>query len=80
VNPEQFNVRPDTDVPILLAYNLSHYESVHPSTQKDMDATVNLVKSYQEGSYPFGRKDFPMLLGIENLSGVQIKSHLKKKE
>ena len=28
VTPAQFNVSPDTDVPILLAYNLSHYESL----------------------------------------------------
>ena len=66
VNPSQFNVRPDTDVPILLAYNLSHYESLHPSNQEDIQVTVNLAKCYQEGRYPFGRKDFPMLLGIEN--------------
>ena len=44
VTPAQFNVSPDTEVPILLAYNLSHYESLHPNTQEDILATVNLVK------------------------------------
>ena len=80
VNPSQFNVRPDTDVPILLGYNQSHYESLHPSDQEDIQVTVNLVNCYQEGRYPFGRKDFPMLLGIENSSGVQNQIPLEKEK
>ena len=69
VNPELFNVRPDNIVPIVLAYNLSHYESLHPRTDSDIQATINLVIDYQEGRYQFKRKDFPMLLNFENKQG-----------
>jgi hypothetical protein len=67
VNPEQFNVRPDNIVPIVLAYNLSHYESLHTCTDSDIQATIKLVREYQEGRYQFKRKDFPMLLSFENV-------------
>ena len=67
VNPELFNVRPDSIVPIVLAYNLSHYESLHQSTDYDIQATINLIIDYQEGRYQFKREDLPMLLSIEKI-------------
>ena len=66
VDPRQFNVNPDSDIPIVLSYNLSHYESIHPCTDKDIKATVNLVREYLGGSYRFGKKDLPFLLGLES--------------
>ena len=33
VDPSKFNVTPDSEIPILLAYNLSHYESLEPWRQ-----------------------------------------------
>ena len=30
-DPRKFGVEPDTDIPVVLAYNLSHYESMQPN-------------------------------------------------
>ena len=45
----QFNVQADTEAPIVLAYNLSHYESLNPCSEHNIQETINLVKAYQEG-------------------------------
>ena len=52
VNPIDFNVQSDTDIPIVLCYNMSHYESLEPCTEHDVQATVNLVKDYK-GRYHY---------------------------
>ena len=44
VDPRQFNVKPDTIIPIILAYNLVHYESMIPSTSKDLEICIKLVE------------------------------------
>ena len=62
VNPLQFNVRADTDIPIVLAYNMSHYESLHPCSESDIQETIHLVKSYEEGRYQFGKQDLALLI------------------
>ena len=66
VDPKQFNVQVDTAVPIILAYNESHYESLHPCSNKDILASINLVTEYLEGRYRFARKDFPFLLHLDD--------------
>ena len=75
LDPSKFNVQPDTDVPIVLAYNLSHYESMHPYSETDIQATVNLVKEYLEGRYRFGRNDLPLLLGLVKERPVAVEDH-----
>ena len=62
VNPSQFNVQADSEIPIVLAYNMSHYESMEPCNDLDIQATIDLVKEYQEGRYRYGKKDIPFLL------------------
>ena len=64
VDPRQFNVIPDTEVPIVLAYNMSHYEPMNPCTEADNQLTAALVKEYSEGRYRYGRKDMPFFLDI----------------
>ena len=66
VDPRQFNVQADTSVPIILAYNQSHYESLHPCSNKDILTSINLVKEFLEGRYRFSKKDFPFLLNLDN--------------
>ena len=39
IDPSTFNVQPDTDIPIILAYNMSHYESMEP--MKTLMAQLN---------------------------------------
>ena len=65
VDPSKFNVEPDTAVPIVLAYNMVHYESLHPCTESDIEATEKLVRDYLEGRYQFCRQDFPFLLMLD---------------
>ena len=65
INPSDFNVNPDTEIPILLAYNLVHYESMEPCSNSDIEATIKLVKDYQTGRYQYSRKDLPFLFGID---------------
>ena len=62
VNPSQFNVQADSEIPIVLAYNMSHYESMEPCNDLDIQATIDLVNEYQEGRYRYGKKDIPFLL------------------
>ena len=51
VNPTNFNVMPDSDIPVVVAYNMSHYESMEPCSEADISATIDLVKAYKEGRY-----------------------------
>ena len=66
VNPSTFNIRPDTEIPVVLAYNMSHYESMEPCTDIDTQSTVALVKEYLEGRYRYSRKDIHHLIGTQN--------------
>ena len=66
VNPKDFDVSIDTEIPIVLAYNMVHYESMEPCSNADIEATINLVKDYQTGNYPFSRNDLPYLFGIDS--------------
>ena len=66
VDPNDFDVKPDTETPIILACNMSHYESMEPCTNQDIEASVDLVKSYQIGRYQYSRPDLPFLLRIQS--------------
>ena len=71
INPRDFNVEPDTEIPVVLSYNMSHYENLVPCTSEDLQATVNLVKDYQEGRYMYTKNDIPSL--ILPIKDIQIK-------
>ena len=66
VDPRQFNREPDSIIPIILAYNHSHYESMHPCTNADIKASMDLVTEYLENRYRYSKRDFPFLLGLED--------------
>ena len=68
-DPRKFGVEPDTNIPVVLAYNMSHYESLHPSKDSDVATTVNLVEQYLTGTYSFGKQDLPFLLNYNSLDG-----------
>ena len=46
IDPSHYGGICDTEIPIVLAYNLVHYESLHPIDLHDLEATVKLTKSY----------------------------------
>ena len=68
VDPRQFNMEADSAVPIILAYNQSHYESLHPCSDADIQATADLVVEYLDNRYRYSKKDFPLLLGLDGES------------
>ena len=65
-DPRKFGVDPDTEIPVVLAYDLSHYESLHTVGDADIFSTVKLVEEYQNGNYAFGKVDLPNLLCIDD--------------
>ena len=46
IDPRKFNVELVTEIPIILAYNQVHYESLHTRTADDIRATILLAKDY----------------------------------
>ena len=65
VNPLIFNVMPDSEIPVVLAYNMSHYESMEPCTDHDTQSTVALVEDYLEGRYSYNKYDLPHLICMQ---------------
>ena len=49
-----------TEIPIVIAYNGQHFESLIPTSNEDIQKTVELVKAYKTGIYeiPSSLKDF----------------------
>ena len=72
VDPGQFNVQADSNIPIILAYNQSHYESLHPETNSDVQATIRLVVEYLGNRYRYNKTDFPFLLGLDGSPNSEI--------
>ena len=72
-DPRKFGIEPDSVFPVVLAYDLAHYESLHPSTPKDDKAASVLVDTYLNGRYSFGKNDLPALLNTNDadLAGNQ---------
>ena len=46
VDPSHYGGMIDTDIPVVVAYDIVHFESLHPVDRKDIDETIRLVKSY----------------------------------
>ena len=55
VDPRQFNIEPDSPIPIILGYNQSHYESIHPCNDVDIKKTIDLVAEYLDNRYRFSK-------------------------
>ena len=65
VCPKKFGGYTDSEIPLVLAYNLVHFESMHPSSREDIERTVNLTDSYLDGNYNFGHDDIHHLIEVE---------------
>ena len=76
-DPRKFGVQPNTDIPIVLAYDLSHYESMHPVEQVDVRATVELVATYLTGKYGFVKSDLPFLLELKESEDINFQEENK---
>ena len=83
IDPTQHGGYVDSDVPIVIAYDLVHFESLHPVDRQDIDKMVRLIRSYTahpsryEEDYGFTRKDIRYLI-TKNVCMpqlVKLKSH-----
>ena len=51
----------DTQIPVVLAYDQSHYESLVPDTPEDIQKTIKLKERFINGEYRIGIGDIPVL-------------------
>ena len=68
VSPSDWNVEPNSSIPIVLAYNLSHYEGLHPVDQDSIERCIKLVESYRGNTYKLTYRDLPSLVDLERLA------------
>ena len=66
VEASQFGGFSDSDIPVVVAYNQVHYESLHPVSELDIDKTKMLVNLYIAGNYQYKKKDIPFLISASS--------------
>ena len=66
ISPLDFGGYVNSQDPIVIAYNQVHFESLHPSSEVDLEKSRNLVKVYIEGEYSFTRADMQYLVDLEH--------------
>ena len=67
VHPAQYGVVPTSKYPIVLAYDISHYESMHPKSTADDMKCIELVRLIREGNYLFSHEDLSDLVNLTNI-------------
>ena len=60
VTASTFGEHADTEIPVCLAYDQSHYESLVPNSEEDINKTVVLSNKYLNGEYDFKMEDVPI--------------------
>ena len=75
VDPRDYGGDVDSEIPVVLAYNLVHFESLHPVDEFDIQETINLTNSYSRGDYEdaygFTRCDMPYLISMSTDNSIQ---------
>ena len=62
IRPETFGGHSNTDIPLILAYNGSHYEGLIPEVNEDIDRSAELVRKIKNNAYAVKVSDIPCLL------------------
>ena len=64
VTPETYGGIRDSEVPVCVAYNQYHYESMHPTTLKDVELMQELINQSTAipSTYRYGKKDIADLI------------------
>ena len=78
ISPVEFGLDPDSRIPIVLAYDLVHYESLHPKDQTDIEKTIDLVNLYKEGNYQFTHSNLADLVSLDTSMVQQTENFSKK--
>ena len=66
IRATEFDGFTDSDIPVVVGYDQTHYESLHPSTDADILKTNDLVNSFLAGTYGYHKNDFPFLFASTN--------------
>jgi hypothetical protein len=66
IRATEFDGFTDSDIPVVVGYDQTHYESLHPSTDADIVKTIGLVNSYMAGTYGYHKNDLPFLIASTN--------------
>ena len=72
VNPLEFGVQPTSAIPLVLAYDLGHYESLHPISSEDDMKCISLVQEVIAGNYHYTYKDLPRLVDLNDVPNVYL--------
>ena len=86
VDPLHYGGMIDTDIPVVVAYDIVHFESLHPVDNKDISETIKLVKSYiaqpsrYGEEYGFTRSDIKDLILEDSQNAPEEKVSNKSKE
>ena len=75
IEAKEFGGFVDSEIPVVLAYNQVHYESLHPLTPEDIEKTKALVISYNNGGYGYQKKDIEYLISETNDFETNIPPH-----
>ena len=84
IDPTNYGGRLDDKTPVVVAYNLVHYESLHPVNQQDIEETIKLTNAYvakpsrYEEIYGFTRDDIQYL--VSSSASKPIKEGEKAKQ
>ena len=70
--------RANTEIPVVMAYDQSHFESLVPDTEEDVHKTIQLKKRFLEGQYHTGIVDIPFLKEQEQQEKCSYGTILKK--
>ena len=68
ISASSFGGHSDTEIPVCLAYDQSHYESLVPASEDDIRKTVVLTKQYLDGKYSLKMNDILVYYKEDNES------------
>ena len=84
VTPEEYGVEHDSDIPVILAYDGSHYEGMIPCEPSDVEKTKNLVREVLDQTYPYQKSDIERLISpwtnTERSKRRRLNTEIYKKE
>ena len=86
VDPAHYGGEIDSNIPVVVAYDLVHFESMHPVGNRDIDETIKLVNSYiatpsrYVAEYGFTRSDIKDLVSKDVLGTNMLTENRERME
>ena len=76
--PSEYGVEANSRFPIILAYDMSHYENLHPADANDAEKSVELVNSLKDNNYNLTHEDLKTLVCLESPVDIRAKNQFNK--